>query len=77
MSQEGKKAFLDFVASGKGFIGSHSAADTFLRTDNEAVKGPDRYKNHGEAADPYIKMLGGEFIIHGKQQVAKMRCVDP
>jgi len=76
MSPEGKKAFLDFVASGKGFIGTHSASDTF-HTNGEATKGPDRYKNFGDAADDYIKMLGAEFIIHGKQQVAKMVCVDP
>jgi hypothetical protein len=76
MSPEGKQAFIDYVASGKGFIGTHSAADTF-HTANEAVKGPDRYLNHGEEADSYVKMLGAEFIIHGKQQVAKMRCVDP
>jgi type 1 glutamine amidotransferase len=76
MSPEGKQAFLDYVASGKGFIGTHSASDTF-HTNNEALKGPDRYKNFGEAADPYVKMLGAEFIVHGKQQVAKMRCVDP
>jgi type 1 glutamine amidotransferase len=24
-----------------------------------------------------VKLLGGEFIIHGKQQKATMRCVDP
>jgi type 1 glutamine amidotransferase len=27
--------------------------------------------------DPYIKMLGGEFIVHGAQQPATLRCVDP
>jgi type 1 glutamine amidotransferase len=76
MTQEGKQAFLDAVKAGKGFIGSHSASDTF-HTNNEAKKGPDRYKNFGAAADPYIRMLGGEFIKHGAQQKAKMRCVDP
>ena len=76
MSPEGKQAFIDYVASGKGFIGTHSASDTF-HTGNEDQKGPERYKNHGAEADSYVKLLGGEFIIHGKQQVAKMRCVDP
>ena len=76
MSPAGKQALLDYVAGGGGFIGSHSASDTF-HTANEAVKGPDRYKNHGKEADPYVLMLGGEFIKHGKQQNAKMRCVDP
>ena len=75
MSAAGKKAFLDFVAGGKGFIGTHSASDTF-HTNNEANKGPDRYRNFGDAADDYVKMLGGEFIKHGAQQKAKMRCAD-
>ena len=76
MTPAGKQALLDYVASGKGFIGSHSASDTF-HTNNEAKKGPDRYKNFGDAADPYVKMLGGEFIKHGAQQKATMRAVDP
>jgi type 1 glutamine amidotransferase len=75
MTPEGKQAFLDSIASGKGFIGSHSASDTF-HTNNEAKKGPERYKNFGEAADSYVKMIGGEFIKHGAQQSATMRCVD-
>ncbi len=76
MTEAGKQALLDYVASGKGFIGSHSASDTF-HTKNESKKGPDRYLNFGDAADPYVKMLGGEFIKHGAQQKATMRCVDP
>jgi len=76
MSPEGKQAFLDYVKAGKGFIGTHSASDTF-HTNNEAKKGPERYKNFGAAADPYVRMLGGEFIKHGAQQKAHMRVVDP
>ena len=76
MSAEGKQALFDYVRSGKGFIGTHSAADTF-HTNNEAVKGPDRYVNHGEKADAYARFLGAEFIIHGSQQVAKNTVIDP
>lgn len=76
MTPEGKKALIDYVNNGGGFIGTHSASDTF-HTANEDKKGPDRYVNHGAQADDYVKLLGGEFIKHGKQQVAKMRCVDP
>jgi type 1 glutamine amidotransferase len=76
MTAEGKQALFDFVKAGKGFIGTHSASDTF-HTDNEAVKGPERYLNHGEKADPYVRFLGAEFIIHGAQQVAKNTVVDP
>ena len=75
MPAEGRQTLRDYVASGKGFIGTHSASDTF-HTANEAKKGPDRYVNHGADADPYVRMLGGEFIIHGKQQKAPMRRVD-
>ncbi|MDB6175417.1 MAG: hypothetical protein JWL59_4728 [Chthoniobacteraceae bacterium] len=75
MTPAGKQALLDYVAGGKGFIGSHSASDTF-HTNNESKKGPDRYKNFGPLADPYVRMLGGEFIKHGAQQNARMRSVD-
>ena len=76
MTAEGKQALFDFVKAGKGFIGTHSASDTF-HTDNEAVKGPERYINHGEKSDPYTRFLGSEFIIHGAQQVAKNTVIDP
>jgi type 1 glutamine amidotransferase len=47
-----KQAFLDWIKSGKAFIGMHSASDTF----------------HGkDEVDPYIEMLGGEFKEHHAQ----------
>jgi len=76
MTPAGKEAIFDFVKAGKGFVGVHSASDTF-HTDNEAVKGPERYVNHCEKADPYVHFLGAEFIIHGKQQEAKNIVIDP
>lgn len=76
MTQEGKQALFDYVKSGKGFVGTHSASDTF-HTNNESKKGPERYKNHGENADAYVRFLGGEFIKHGKQQVAKNTVTNP
>lgn len=76
MSPAGKQALFDYVGNGGGFIGLHSASDTF-HTANEARKGPDRYANHGKDADPYVCFLGGEFIIHGAQQVALNKVVDP
>ncbi|GAA5115889.1 ThuA domain-containing protein [Luteolibacter yonseiensis] len=75
MTPEGKQALFDYVKSGKGFIGIHSASDTF-HTANESKKGPDRYVNHGKDADPYVCFLGGEFIIHGEQQTATCKVVD-
>ena len=75
MSPEGKQALLDAVKNGKGFVGVHSATDTF-HTNNESKKGPDRYINHGDAADEYVKMIGAEFIKHGAQQKSMMSVVD-
>ena len=76
MTPAGKQALFDYVRGGKGFIGTHAAADTF-HTANESKKGPDRYANHGTNADPYCCFLGGEFIIHGAQQVATNKVIDP
>ena len=60
LSAEGKRRLLEAVAGGKGFVGFHSAADTF----------------HGPAGpagpDPYVAMLGGEFVTHGEQQEASL-----
>ena len=70
MSTEGKAALLDAIAKGKGFVALHAGADTF----HSPV---DRFEANGEAADPYVKMLGGEFIKHGQQQKAKVFCADP
>ena len=64
MTAAGKQALFDFVRAGHGFIGTHAASDTF-HTDNDAQKGPERYANHGEKADPFVRLLGGEFIKHG------------
>lgn len=75
MSAQGKQALFDFVRSGRGFIGTHSASDTF-HTANESKKGPDRFRNHGQQADPYVRFLGAEFIKHGAQQMATNRIVD-
>src|SRR5437868_2397054 len=71
MPPEGKKAFLQAIADGKGFIGCHCASDTFHSP------GERNQNQEGDALDPYIRMLGGEFIVHGAQQSAKMRVVDP
>jgi uncharacterized protein len=69
MSAEGKALFLEAIASGKGFVGIHSAADTFNTPG-------DRYLTGGEAVDPYVKMLGGEILNHGAQQPARVLCAD-
>jgi type 1 glutamine amidotransferase len=63
MSPDGKKAFLDAIRGGKGFVGMHCASDT--------------YHSPKDRLDPYIEMIGGEFIRHGSQQKARIDVVDP
>lgn len=70
MSKEAKKAFIDAVRNGKGYVGFHCAADTFHST------GDQWEAQTGGAQDPYIAMLGGEFIVHGSQQPTTMTIVD-
>ena len=69
MSPEGKERLLKIIADGKGFVGFHAATDSFHS------KGP-RNENQTEV-DPYIAMLGGEFIVHGAQQEATIRAASP
>jgi uncharacterized protein len=71
MTAEGKTALLAAVAAGKGFAGCHCASDTFHSP------GPGNQNQESDKIDPYIRMLGGEFIVHGAQQKATMRVVDP
>ncbi len=61
MSPEGKKKLLAAIEAGKGFVGIHSATDTF----------------RSEGIDPFIAMLGGEFVTHGAQQEAPMKVASP
>jgi type 1 glutamine amidotransferase len=63
MPPGGPEALLKFVEDGKGIIGFHCASDTF------------NHHGDGDKAHPYIKMIGGEFDGHGKQQTAKIRAV--
>src|SRR5438093_2327432 len=57
-----KQAFLDWIKSGKAFIGTHSASDTFDATS----KSP--------GWPPYVEMLGGEFQTHHAQ--ATVDCIN-
>ena len=79
ISAEGKKALLDAVSAGKGFVGCHSASDTYHSGEGGGRDSKDissRYRNYGKEADSYIRMLGGEFIKHGAQQKTKLRLID-
>jgi type 1 glutamine amidotransferase len=68
MSPHGKAALLSAIAAGKGFVGIHCASDTFHSAG-------ERYQ-HQNIRDPYIDMLGGEFVSHGEQQQARLQVVD-
>jgi len=81
MPKEGKEALFNFIQSGKGYIGFHCASDTF-HSPNYGKKLGDQMKmskdsDAGEdVRDPYIKMVGGEFITHQSQQKATMKVAD-
>ena len=80
MTAAGKQALLDYVAGGGGFVGVHSSSDTFHTNECGGGNPPNRlsrYTNYGDACDSYIKLLGGEFIRHGAQQVARATVVSP
>jgi type 1 glutamine amidotransferase len=70
MTAAGKAKLLEAVAGGKGFVGCHCASDTFHS------RGPRNENQPAGKRDPYISMLGGEFISHGAQQKGWMRVVD-
>jgi uncharacterized protein len=64
MSAAGKQALLDTIRGGMGFVGVHAASDTF-HTQPDSEDRATRYVAYGEKADPYLRMLGAEFITHG------------
>ena len=70
MTPEGKRALLDAIRAGKGFLGTHSASDTFHSPGNRMDPRPQTN------LDPYIEMIGAEFIRHGPQQKSTMTVAD-
>lgn len=62
MPKNGKETLLNTIAAGKGFLGLHCASDTF--------------HSKGGEVDPYIRMVGGEFKHHGRQQNAHIVAID-
>jgi uncharacterized protein len=80
MTLRGQQSLFDAVWGGKGFVAVHSGSDTF-HTGETGGGNPahrlQRFRLYGPAAHPYIRMLGGEFIRHGPQQVARARVTAP
>ncbi len=66
MSPKGKQSLLDAVRKGMGFVGVHAASDTF-HTPPDPKDLSNRYIAHGDQEDSYLRMLGGEFIVHGRE----------
>jgi type 1 glutamine amidotransferase len=74
MTMRGKEEFLKAIASGKGLLGFHNATGTFLsRRSDELLRPMDVTDG---SVDPFIQMIGGEFVGHGKQQKATLRVAD-
>lgn len=61
MTAEGKAAFIAAVKNGLPFVCVHNGLKTF---------------DGSKTIDPYVEMLGGEGIGHGKIQMGKNICVD-
>ena len=79
MSPAGKQTLLTSIEQGMGFVGCHAATDTF-HTPPDPADLSNRYIAHGAQSDPYLRMLGGEFIIHGRDprlQTADIIINDP
>jgi len=66
MSPKGKQKLLEAVRKGMGFVGVHAASDTF-HTPPDPKDLSNRYVAHGDQQDPYLRMLGAEFIVHGRE----------
>lgn len=58
-----EEALLDWIKSGKGFVGIHAATDTF--------------HSKGGQVGAYIQMIGGEFKTHGPQVQVDVINQDP
>jgi uncharacterized protein len=76
MSAGGKETLLAAVRGAKGFVGIHSASDTF-HSQPDPSDARNRHRLQEMVVDPFIVMLGGEFLSHGEPQTAPMRIIDP
>ncbi len=79
MSAQGKQALLDAVHGGLGFVGAHAASDTFHPPSDASPAGDSSKSDaeHGGQSDPYLQMLGGEFLAHGEIQPGNLIVNDP
>jgi uncharacterized protein len=61
MSPGGKKRLLAAIEAGKGFVGIHPATTCFM----------------SDKIDPFVAMIGAEFIMHQQPQKATMKVTSP
>ncbi|MDO4587741.1 MAG: ThuA domain-containing protein [Planctomycetia bacterium] len=71
VSQKGLTNLLTAIRSGTGFLGIHSATDTWQ------CKGPLFENQPEDERTEYIKMIGGDFITHGEMQEATQSFTEP
>ena len=71
ISKQGEQNLFAAIRGGIGFLGIHSATDTWQ------CKG-ELWQNQPEAErTEYIKMIGGDFITHGEIQKATLEITEP
>lgn len=71
VSKQGEQNLFAAIRGGVGFLGIHSATDTWQ------CKG-ELWQNQPEAQrTEYIKMIGGDFITHGEIQEATLEITEP
>lgn len=70
MSEQGVKNFYEAIRNGAGWLGFHSATDTWK------VPGPAFENAPEDKLNDYIKMVGGQFIVHGSQQETELKIID-
>lgn len=63
MGPNGQAELLEWIKNGGAFMAFHSTTDTF-------------HTPAGGEVTPFIKMLGAEFVSHGKQFVGTVKVVD-
>jgi len=67
VSPAGRQRLLDAIAAGMPFVGLHSAIYfPMVRPADQAGQ-----------KDPYVAMIGAEFVAHGRQQEAAVRVTSP
>lgn len=71
VSEKGRANFLAAIRDGAGFLGIHSAADTWQ------CKGELFENQPREERTDYIETLGGDFITHGDMQEATLLLTEP